>query len=171
MKNILFTTLLLSTLMICSCGQRNTATQNATESRTDSIAEKTNKVLDSLTINPELGELLTRNYSGQIPAADCPGIIYDLTLYNQQYSGDGVFALTMTYIEAENGKDLSFDSYGRWGTLRGDATDKNATVYELREFGSNQRPTYMLYQVDSLTMLDAELGKIQSGFNYTIKKK
>ena len=63
--------------------------------------------------NQALGALQTRTYEGTLPAASCSGIRYSLTIQNQEHSGNGTFTLTMTYIEAENGKDAIFNYKGK----------------------------------------------------------
>lgn len=126
-------------------------------------------IRDSLRVQAELGEIMVRTYEGTIPAADCPGILYRVTIYNQEHSGDGVFESSMTYLEADNGKDMTFTDTGRLYTLRGDAVDPNATVYQLVNYDSPSYPTNFLYQKDSITMLDAAMCVPDSGLNYTLK--
>ncbi len=111
-------------------------------------------VRDSLETRSELGELLKREFVGTIPCADCPGIRCELTLYNQEHSGDGVYQLKRTYLEAENGEDVSFDISGRWITLRGDAVNPDATVIQLSPQDDANREN-LLYMTDSLILLNA----------------
>lgn len=156
--------ILTSLLFIFSCTQR----ASLVVASNDEIPAA---VIDSLHTQTDLGKVMKRIYKGTIPAADCPGIVYQLALYNQEYSGDGVYDLSMTYLEAEDGKDMTFDSKGIMGTLRGDATNPDAVVYELRDYKSPQYPTYLLYQKDSLTMLDADMRIPNTTLNYTIYKQ
>lgn len=73
-------------------------------------------------------EAVTMVFAGDLPCADCPGIRTELTLTRDApYSGDGKFKLVETYID----RGAPFTSTGVWGTLRGDAVDPDATVYEL----------------------------------------
>lgn len=134
-------------------------------------AEQQVAILDSLKIADGAGEIESEHFVGELPAADCPGIIYDLTIYHQKYSGDGVYNLKMTYLEAENGKDVIFEEQGRQYTLRGDANDPNATVLQLVSFGSPQYPTNFLDLGDSLTMLNGDMRVNETGLNYTIRKQ
>ena len=39
---------------------------------------------DSLKLDPKKGAVVQKKYKGTIPAADGPGIVYDLTLFYQQ---------------------------------------------------------------------------------------
>lgn len=126
-------------------------------------------VLDSLKILPELGDVETRYFQGIIPAADCPGIDCKVWLYNQKNSGDGVYKLDMTYLEAENGKDMTSTSFGRQYTLRGNATDQNATVYQFFDFGSTNPMSFLvLDNGKSIEMLGADQVRIDNGLNYTL---
>ncbi len=126
-------------LVAAGCGQRKAKSEQAS-------------VLDSLDIKKELGTLLERRYTGTIPCADCPGIFYDITFYNQEFSGDGVYELTTTYLEAEDGRDRSFHSSGRWITLRGTQADPDATVIQTDPADSTSRRDF-IYLTDSIIML------------------
>lgn len=156
--------ILASLMFIFSCAQRRSSLMASND-------DVPAAAIDSLHLQKELGKVLSRTYLGTIPAADCPGIVYKLTLYNQEHSGDGVYHLSMTYLEAQDGKDMTFNSEGTMSTLRGDATNPDATVYELRDYKSSQYSTYFLYQTDSLTMLDARMRVPNTTLNYTIYKQ
>lgn len=115
-------------------------------------------------------DLEIREYEGLLPCADCPGIRYNLKLQNKEHTGDGTFELDMTYLEAENGKDATFSSTGKWITLRGDADDINATVYQLNPDSVESIMNFLMLG-DSLVMLDRDQKRIDSGLNYTLKLK
>lgn len=132
------------------------------------VINKDKALLDSLRKTESSGELLTRIYRGTLPAASCPGIVYDITLYNYKHSGDGVFRAKLTYLEADNGQDQTFDFCGRQYTLRGNATNKNATVFQFIPFDKNEETMNFLFENDKLTMLDRELKPIESELNYTL---
>jgi hypothetical protein len=108
-------------------------------------------------------------YVGTLPAADCPGILYDLTLCGLSAdSMAGTFALSTTYLEAENGKDVRFDSEGRWEMLQGIPGDSTALFYRLVETGKGFDTTNFLYLGDSVMLLGAGLQRPQSALNYTL---
>lgn len=153
-KLLLFTTLLLG---LFGCGN-NTGARNAseTENHTDGPAAE-------LVIKDGLGDVSERTYEGTLPCADCPGIRYTLTLRNQEHSGDGVFELTTEYIDRD-----TFREQGTWLTLRGNADDPDATIYQLNPEPASE-PLYFLYRGESLEMLDREQRKIESELNYTLK--
>ena len=116
------------------------------------------------------GDLQTRFYKGTLPAASNPGIVYEITLYNYQNSGDGVFKAKLTYLEAQNGKDGILEFSGRQYTLKGSAEDKNATIFQFIPFDNKEETMNFLYQGDKLIMLDKELKKIPSQLNYTLSE-
>jgi copper homeostasis protein (lipoprotein) len=100
-----------------------------------------------------LGEL-PANFAGQIPCADCPGILYQLNLFP-----DHTFYLGMTYED----RDFTFYDIGRW-TLSGESS-----VLEL--VGEGESPTLLrVVDASSLRMLDAEGHEIESGLNYTVRR-
>lgn len=123
----------------------------------------------SATDTAALGPEMLRTYEGLLPAADGPGIRYELTLENREHSGDGTYRLAMTYLEAENGRDTTFFSSGRWGTLRGTDDDPDATVYQLNIGDTTLEQINFLSYPDSLIMLGADMKRAESKLNYTLK--
>ena len=113
MKKQLVTASLLA-LLAASCGHRTDRSTAAPDSSKPAAAASA-QATDTAALGPEM----LRTYEGLLPAADGPGIRYELTLENREHSGDGTYRLAMTYLEAENGRDTTFFSSGRWGTLRG----------------------------------------------------
>ncbi len=125
-------------------------------------------VLDSLKVQTDVGQLQTRVYKGVLPAASCSGIEYQVTLYNYEHSGDGVYEMVLTYIDADEGGNSTHETAGRVYTLRGDAVDKNAVVYQLVPFAEGETVNF-LYQQDRLQLLDQELKPIDSKLNYCLE--
>lgn len=175
-KNFVVTILCSLALLSCDMrsdsskntrGDNDSLTSNFTAAKMDSI--KDINILDSLEMDPSLGELMERKFQGILPAASCPGIEYTLLLYNQKFSGDGVYKLTARYIEAENGKDSVTISYGNQYTLRGDATNKDAVVYQLISFKSSDLINILLLKDGNLEMLNKEFERAESKLNYTLK--
>ena len=120
--------------------------------------------------NPQLGAWQNLRYEGILPAADCPGIKYQLHIRHREHSGDGHFLLRMTYLEAEDGKDAVYNHMGRRYTQRGIPTNPDAVVWQL--VTDNGKDTYnFLYdaQKQTLTLLDRQLKPINTGLNYTLK--
>ena len=160
MKKLVWVWVAAATVMF-SCQSKGNKAEIVAESATDSLY----MVNDST-----LGEMQTYVYEGILPAADCEGIKYLLTIQSQENSGNGNYSLTTTYIGADKGKDQSFQSKGKRLTQRGIPSNKNATVYQLiPEDGSES--IFFLAQGDStLTLLSSDMELPESGLNYTIKK-
>ena len=73
----------------------------------------------------------------------------------------------MTYIDADEGGNSTYETSGRMYTLRGNAVDKNAVVYQLVPFAEGETVNF-LYQQDKLQLLDQELKPIDSKLNYSL---
>lgn len=122
---------------------------------------------DSLKLDPKKGASYKKNIKGLfLPPMD--GIRYDLTLFYQQDSDDGVYELDATYLEAENGKDQTFTSTGKRQVKKGTPADASAVIYELIP-SDGSMVFYFQAEGDSLTMLNQELQKAASDLNYTLK--
>ena len=122
--------------------------------------------------NGSLGAWNEVHYEGVLPAADCPGIRYQVYVRHREHSGDGHFLLRLTYLEAEQGKDMSYTYTGRRYTLRGTAADNDATVWRLVVDGDKNHAYNLLYGPDgeTLTYLNNNFEEIQSGLNYTLRR-
>lgn len=121
--------------------------------------------------NRDLGNWVEEHYTGVLPAADCPGIRYQLYVRHRGYSGDGQFLLQLTYMEADNGKDAIYTYMGRRYTLRGIPTDNDATVWRL-ESDNGKNAFNFLYGADgqTLTLLNSHFEMPESDLNYSLKK-
>ena len=118
-----------------------------------------------------LGAWQELHYEGILPAADCPGIRYTLTLRHREHSGDGTFQLQMTYLEAEDGKDVTFSYTGRRLTLRGIPSDADATVWQLLVDGKEKEVFNFLCEDDqTLTLLNKDFEKNDSQLNYSLER-
>jgi copper homeostasis protein (lipoprotein) len=73
-------------------------------------------------------EPMVLRYAGDLPCADCPGIRTELVLTRKAKGwAEGSYRLTETYLERGGPKVTT----GDWTTLRGDAVDPDASVYQL----------------------------------------
>jgi copper homeostasis protein (lipoprotein) len=100
-----------------------------------------------------LGQL-PANFAGEIPCADCPGILYQLNLFPDQ-----TFFQRMTYED----RDVTYYDIGRW--RRRD----ESSVIELE--GEGERPTLIrVVDNNTLHLLDAEGHEPASGLNYTLRR-
>lgn len=122
---------------------------------------------DSLKVDPKKGAVIQKQYKGTFPAADGPGIVYELTLFYQQDSNDGVYEMDATYLEADNGNDKTFSSTGKQKVKHGTPSNSNAVVYELIP-SDGSTTFYFLAEGDSLTLLNQDMQKAPSNLNYTL---
>ena len=74
----------------------------------------------------------------------------------------------MIYREAEQGRDMRFDSKGDWTLLRGIPGDSTALFYRLIEASDRPDTTDFLYLGDSVMLLGTGLRRPQSALNYTL---
>lgn len=111
---------------------------------------------------------VVQKYEGLLPAADCPGIRYTLTVRHQEHSGDGTFSLDMTYLEAEDGKDATFTYTGRRYTQRGIPGDDNATVWQLVTDDGEDTFNFLVEDSLTITLLNRDFQKSDTGLNYSL---
>ncbi len=118
-----------------------------------------------------LGMWTELHYERTLPAADCLGIHYQLTLRQRQHSGDGSFLLRLTFLEAENGRDVSFVYTGKRMTQRGTTEDPDATVLQLTADQGGLVYNFLQENDEhSLTLLNQDFKRNQSALNYSLKK-
>lgn len=116
-------------------------------------------------LTPATDQLAPATYRGLLPAADCAGIDYILTLNDSIAGADTLFALRMVYIEGDNnGGDITFDSRGRQQQFELDTK----RGYRLMP-DDGDVATYLVIENDStLRMADSTLNCIDSPFNYKL---
>ena len=108
-------------------------------------------------------EVLVETYVGNLPAADGPGIIYELTLNAE--SLENVYSLDMVYLEGGcDGNDTVYNVKGRIQHL-----GKNA----MKLIPVNGDPEMFFKQVNdsTLRLVNDQLEEAESGINYDLKKK
>ena len=111
-------------------------------------------------------------YKGTLPCADCEGLDTVLRLYTKS-KFDFTYAYyvrTQTYRGARHG-DVTYSDRGEWALLRGDATDENATVYQLNP--DNEKNSESLLVQDNgnaLVQLDRDQKPIDSKMNLTLRR-
>lgn len=116
-------------------------------------------------LTPATDQLAPATYRGLLPAADCAGIDYMLTLNDSIAGADTLFALRMVYIEGDNnGGDITFDSRGRQQQFELDTK----RGYRLMP-DDGDVATYLVIENDStLRMADSTLNCIDSPFSYDL---
>jgi hypothetical protein len=111
-------------------------------------------------------------YKGTLPCADCSGLDTVLRLYAKG-KFDTTYAFyvrTQTYRGAPHG-DVTFSDRGDWAVLRGDATDENATVYQLNPDDDLHSESLLLQDNgNALVQLDREQKPIDTKMNLTLRR-
>jgi len=98
---------------------------------------------------------LPATFQGLLPCADCPGIDYQLNLFD-----DGVFYLRMSYSERG---DATFDDIGTW------SIDANSGTLAL--WGSAETPTlFRIVNEGTLRLLDSQGNDIASRLSYDLRR-
>lgn len=156
MKKVLMFAVIATALV--SCNSNNNRNQTRVENR-DTIPT----VAQSSATTEQV-----QVYEGLLPAADGPGIRYRVTLRNNGNMNDGTYSMDMTYLEAENGRDQTFRSSGRIQTMRGSATNPNATVYKLTSNDDNEVTYFLMRDDRTLRLLNENLEEPDSEHNYDI---
>lgn len=107
-------------------------------------------------------------FEGVLPAADGPGIRYQLTLADDGSNG---FSLVQTYLEAENGKDSTFCYTGIKEDITKTADGKETKGIKL-PLGKDGTAEYFIQVNDStLRMVNEELEEAASELNYDLTRK
>lgn len=100
-------------------------------------------------------------YKGTLPAADGPGIVYELTL-----KGDTAYTLDMTYLEAVSGRDTTFTAEGKLHKIQ--QGEKNA--FKLESTGVEPAIYFVEVNDSVLRMSNDSLQAIESELNYDLTK-
>ncbi|MBR2502060.1 MAG: copper resistance protein NlpE N-terminal domain-containing protein [Rikenellaceae bacterium] len=126
---------------------------------------KEHKEREREVLTPTTDQLAPATYRGLLPAADCSGIDYTLTLNDSIVGSDTLFALRMVYIDGNGaGLDATFDSHGRQqqitiGTRRG---------YHLISDDGDPDTYLQIINDSTLRMCDSTLSAPQSSLNYDL---
>jgi copper homeostasis protein (lipoprotein) len=111
-------------------------------------------------------------YQGTMPCADCSGLDTVLRLYaHGKYDTTYAFYVrTQTYRDAPHGS-VTFSDRGDWTVLRGDATDVNATVYQLNPDDQRHSDSWLAKENGaSLVQLGHDLKPIRTKMNLTLRR-
>jgi uncharacterized lipoprotein NlpE involved in copper resistance len=122
---------------------------------------------------PQAGTaFLFGTYKGTMPCADCSGLDTVLRLYAKG-KFDTTYAFyvrTQTYRGAPHG-DVTFSDRGDWFLSRGDATDPDATVYQLNPGDAQHVDSFLVEEKGAaLVQLDREQKPIDTTMNMTLRK-
>lgn len=105
-------------------------------------------------------------FQGEVPAADGPGIRYEVALANDTTNG---FSMTRTYLEAENGKDKAESFTGKAEKIEKEVDGIKKTAYKF-VLGDNDAEYFLVVNDSTLRMVNDELEEAASKLNYDLKR-
>jgi hypothetical protein len=111
-------------------------------------------------------------YKGTLPCGDCSGLDTVLRLYAKgKFDTTYAFYIrTQTYRGAPHG-DVVLTDRGDWALLRGDATDENATVYQLNPDDEQHSDSWLVQNNgNALVQLDRDQKSIDTKMNLTLRR-
>jgi uncharacterized lipoprotein NlpE involved in copper resistance len=110
-------------------------------------------------------------YKGTLPCGDCSGLDTVLRLYakGKNNTSDAFYVRTQTYRGAPHG-DVVLTDRGEWYVLRGDATDHDATVYQLIPDDEHSDSWLLRENGNALVQLDRDLKPIDTKMNLTLRR-
>lgn len=120
-------------------------------------------------VTPEAAaEPMSLTFAGTLLCADCPGIKTELTLTRKAVGwAEGAYRLTETYLE----RGGPIVTTGDWTTLRGDAVDDDATVYELNPDAPKTARRFLRVGDDkAIRVLDGDMKTLPKGLPDTLNR-
>ena len=107
-------------------------------------------------------------YEGRVPAADGPGIKYQLACVNDSSKG---FRLTTTYLQAEKGKDQVSESKGKYEVVKKTVAGKEGTFYKLPTSDGSGETVLKVVNDSTLRLVNSDFEEAASKLNYDLKLK
>ena len=125
---------------------------------------KEHKERESESLTPTTDQLAPATYRGLLPAADCSGIDYTLTLNDSIVGTDTLYALRTVYINGGGSDDIAFDDRGRQqqishGSNRG---------YRLTSDAGDPTVYFVIVNDSTLRLCDSTLTAQPSELNYDL---
>ncbi|WP_455497437.1 copper resistance protein NlpE N-terminal domain-containing protein [Coprobacter sp.] len=139
-----------------------------TKHESRNVTDQDTVISYSISDSSALGDSVMYIYEGVLPAADVPGIKYVLKVFSRRHSGDGTFILEQTYLGTGE-TDNTFTTTGKRYTLRGDAKDVNATVWQMVSDDGNEILNFLYENDSTLVLLNKDLERSDSGLNYSLR--
>lgn len=151
-------------LLILALGAFVSCQQKTKDATTDATKDST-----AIALNPAMGAMQTKTFEGVLPSQG-KGLRYTLTIKKQEKSEEGTYELLRTYIEGNEGKDITYGSEGKITTIHGIKSDKDALVWQLTP-NKNKEISYYLVEENQIIMLSQDMTKTTSWKDYVLKIK
>lgn len=154
MKKLMLFAVILLTVGLVSC-----------QSKGNKTSEVKTEVKKEMTDN---GVVTNALFEGTLPAADGPGIVYKLNIKDLK-NGVGTYNLNMNYLDAEKGKDKSFDSKGELRVVKGTTKSGGDVVYQLTPDDNSKRVYFLVKDERTLRLLNENMeAPMDTQLNYDI---
>lgn len=111
--------------------------------------------------------IVAERYSGMMPCADCSGIRTTLVLNRNSQGAPINYTMVETFV-ARPAAGKPRVTGGRWTIERGDAGDKNASVYQLHQAGSTAVTSFVKVGAE-LHMLGGDMTELPASVPHTLK--
>lgn len=106
------------------------------------------------------------SYAGEVPAADGPGIRYEITLASDSTNG---FSIKETYLEAEKGKDKVNNYSGKAEKIEKDVNGAKKVAYKFAT-GKDDALYFLQVNDSTLRMVNDQLEEgVNKDLNYDLK--
>lgn len=109
-------------------------------------------------------EIEARRFVGVLPCDDCNGIRTELVLRN-----DGTFRLSETYLGKIASRPVI--EIGKWTTLRGNARDLDAIIYQINFDKLNTAKNFLLLPNENIRMVNAFQEAFSGEDDYTLERQ
>lgn len=139
------------------------------QQKTKDATTSTTKDSTAIALDPAMGAMQTKTFEGVLPSQG-KGLRYTLTVKKQEKSEEGTYELLRTYIEGNEGKDITYGSEGKFTTIHGIKSDKKALVWQLTP-NKNKEISYYLVEENQIIMLSQDMTKTSSWKDYVLKLK
>lgn len=172
LKLIIAAMLSCGTMLLPSC--KGCSGNTKTDGKAEAVAGATVHIADSLGVVNDAGDIVTETFVGLLPAADGPGINYEVSLTHYEKLNNGVFEMVTTYIDAEGrGEDRTFRTYGRYATMIGTGDNDTELYVRMVPFDGGENYNFVIDPGNNaLTMLGNDLKRAKdSNQNYTLVKR
>ncbi len=107
-------------------------------------------------------------YEGTVPAADGPGVKYEVALASDTTNG---FRMTTTYLEASDGKDEVMLTTGVAEMVKKTVEGKDESYYKFIAKDGSGETIFKMVGDSILRMVSADFEEAESDMNYDLKRK
>ena len=147
------------------------------------IESSTEALMDSLQVEhkAELGGVITTIYEDTVATESGPGLIYKLTVYNQELASNGVYKLELSLgtfnVDKKESPSLgnlnsliSTTRSGRWSRVAGTPNDPTTIVHRFIDFTTGSDTLNIIYKDNIPTFLNSKFEPLNTTIYQMIPK-